>query len=144
MKFPEDSIKDEETMGAEDNMIIQAIVEADFAEEQENKLAPAVNRRNKPTKKRANGNVVRRRKHSTPIFSNVQPQHEVFRDQARRSSSLKYYTTGYFNSDVKLSPYVPNQSKNERRSSSTQKPKKGLRRTLSMPSFQKQIKGKFR
>jgi hypothetical protein len=111
----------------------------------------ATQRRNK-TKKRANGNVVLRRKHSVPSIGSLPFQQFLFREQSKRSSSFKCHSTGYIYDDVKLPSDVVIPDKHARTSgrrgsASLEPPKKpkksrGLRRTLSMPSFQKQIKGK--
>lgn len=103
--------------------------------------------------KRSTGNVVLRRKHSVPNM-NTQSGHfvqeEKGREGGRRANSFKYYSTGYFFNDIKLpvfstspteidtlSGITSTENKKEKRKKKT----RGLRRTLSMPIFQKQIKG---
>ena len=117
-------------------------------------------------KKRTNGNVVLRRKrsvpnmgtHSGPLFT----EEETTKNNKgnKRSNSFKYYSTGYFLNDIKIpgfntSPvedcppdvFLPdnndasNRKSNNKDEKKSKKKTRGLRRTLSMPIFQKQIKG---
>ena len=153
-------VKDSQERGERETiMTIHAIQESVLPEEEnenaDQPLPPLSNttqRRNK-TKKRANGNVVLRRKHSVPSIGSLPFQLWSFREESKRSSSIKCHSTGYLYDDVKIpSDDVvmldkPNRLSARRGSASLEQPKRkpkkarGLRRTLSMPSFQKQIKG---
>ena len=113
----------------------------------------------KTNKKRSAGNVVLRRKrsvpnmgtHPGPLFA------EETNNRGRRSNSFKYYSTGYFFNDIKLPTFgtspvdtepqndvmANSMGKSNKEEKKLKKKSRGLRRTLSMPIFQKHIKGNF-